>query len=362
MTLGVILAIGESLEDFNSKGQLKRLVNYNFKKYSRSFDKVYIFSYGQQKFALPQNCILIANEHKIHRYIYALLMPVINYKQFKQCDVIRSLQLTGGIPAAVSKILYQIKFVINFGYDYVQFAKIEKKYPQAILYKIIQTPILNLADSIIIPSKTTLSPFKKKFGNKAVYIPNGVDTVLFHPIKKVETQKLSVVFIGRLEAQKNLQSILIALSRLKNPLKITFYGEGSEKKKLNLQAKKLRLPLRIEKPLDYEQVAKVLRNSDIFVLPSHTEGSSKILLEAMASGCAIIASNIAQITEIVTNGKTAIVCNPNGRDLAKGLNNLKNFKLRRILGENARETAVKNYDINKLLNKEIKLIESINEK
>lgn len=362
MTLGVILAIGESLEDFNSKGQLKRLVNYNFKKYSQSFDKVYIFSYGQQKFALPKNCIYIANEHKIHRYIYALLMPVINYKQFKQCDVIRSLQLTGGIPAAVSKILYHIKFVINFGYDYVQFAKIEKKYLQAIVYSIIQNPILNLADSIIIPSKTILRPFKKKFGNKVVYIPNGVDTVLFHPIKKVETQKLFVVFIGRLEAQKNLQSILIALSRLKNPLKITFYGEGSEKKKLNLQAKKLRLPLKIEKPLDYNRVAKVLRNSDIFVLPSLSEGSSKILLEAMASGCAIIASNIAQITEIVTNGKTAILCNANARDLAKGLNNIKNFKIRRSLGENARQTAVKNYDINWLLSKEINLIESLNEK
>ena len=62
MNLGVFLAIGESLSDLKSKGQLKRLLDYNIKEYSQNFDKVYIFSYENEKnFKLPKNCTLIAN-------------------------------------------------------------------------------------------------------------------------------------------------------------------------------------------------------------------------------------------------------------------------------------------------------------
>lgn len=362
MKLGLFLAIGESLEDFNSKGQLKRLVNYNIKKYSKSFEKVYIFSYGQRKFDLPANCTLITNNFKLHRYIYSLLLPVINFKYVKQCDVIRGLQLTGGIPAAVSKILFQKRFVINFGYDYMQFAQIEKKYLQSFFYNIIQSPILKLADSIIVTSKTTLKTIGKKYRNKTVYIPNGVDTKLFHPLKKSETKKLSLVFIGRLEPQKNLHSLLKALSFLEDPFITTFFGEGSERKNLISQAKKLRLPLKIEKPVDYEKVAKILRESDVFALPSLNEGSPKILLEAMASGCAIVASDIYQIAEIVENNKSALLCNPDPKSLAEEINVLKNFKKRQNLGLNARRSAVRNYEINKLLNKEINILKSLHEK
>lgn len=362
MKLGLFLAIGESLEDFHSKGQLKRLINYNIKKYSQSFEKIYIFSYGKQKFSLPANCTLISNDLNLHRYIYALLLPLIHYRFVKQCDVLRGLQLTGGIPAAVSKILLQKKYVINFGYDYIQLAQIEKKYLQSFLYNIIQNPILNLADSIIVPSKVILNSIEKKYRNKAVYIPNGVDTKLFHPGKKSEAKKLSLVFIGRLEPQKNLHSLLIALSLLKDPFSVTFYGEGSEKKSLILQAKKLRLSLKIKKPVDYEKVAEILRRSDIFALPSIKEGSPKILLEAMASGCAIVATNIEQISEIVAIDKSTLLCNPDPESIAAQLNKLKNFKIRQRLSLNARTKAVRNYEINRLLSKEVNVLKSLNEK
>lgn len=362
MNLALFLAIGEGLEDFKSKGQLKRLVNYNIKKYSQAFEKVYIFSYGQQQYNLPKNCTIITNDHKIHRYLYSLLLPIINYKYIRKSDVIRGLQLTGGIPAAVSKILFHKKFAINFGYDYSQFAKIEKKYLQSVFYKLIKWPILSFAESIIAPSKTIYNTLKKVYGQKVVYIPNGVDTKLFHPQKKTERGKLSVVYLGRLEAQKNLLNLLKALKLLKIPVTVTFYGGGSQKKNLILQAKKLRLSLKIEPPVDYEQVAKVLRKSDIFALPSLKEGSPKILLEAMASGCAIIASNITQISEIVSHNETALLSEPDYQSLAKEIIKLKDLEIRQKLGKNARKSAEENYEISRLLESEIKILKSLNEK
>ena len=49
---------------------------------------------------------------------------------------------------------------------------------------------------------------------------------------------------------------------------------------------------------------------DIFVLPSKVEGTPISLLEAMASGKAIIASNLPSISEIVENGRDALLFNP----------------------------------------------------
>src|SRR5579872_5805640 len=99
MNLGVILAIGESFNDLSKKGQLKRMIDYNIKTYSKNFNSVTIFSYEDEKLILPKNCVLIPNKYKIPRFLYSLLMPIVNYKEFKNCDFFRCFQVTGSIPA-----------------------------------------------------------------------------------------------------------------------------------------------------------------------------------------------------------------------------------------------------------------------
>ncbi len=360
MTLGLFLAIGESLGDFKSKGQLKRLLNYNIKKYSQVFDKVYIFSYADEKYDLPKNCVLISNRFKIHRYLYAFLIPIINYSLVKECNILRGLQITGGIPAFVSKILYKKRFVINYGYDYSSFARTERKYFQALFYTIIREPILFTANKIIVPSKTIAQKLKKKFRNKIVYIPNGVDTKLFHPAKNKQKNKiLYIVFIGRLEEQKNLVNLIKATKCLKMPYNLVFYGQGSKRDQLISLAKNLRVPLQIKEPTDYQNVAKILRTCDIFILPSHNEGSPKILLEALASGCAVVASNIPQITEIITDGKTGVVSSQEPHSLTRAINKLQDHTLRQKIGREAREMVKNKYEINKLLLQEVNILKNL---
>src|SRR3989344_1670878 len=150
MTLGLVLAIGESLKDFKEKGQDRLLVEQNLKAYSQNFEKVFVFSYENEKYPLYKNSQLIANHAGIHRYLYSLAMPLIHRKEFKKCDVLRGLQVTGGIPCVVAKILYKKPFVVNYGYDYEAVSKIEKKYSQAFLYKIFAPIILKFADAVIV--------------------------------------------------------------------------------------------------------------------------------------------------------------------------------------------------------------------
>lgn len=360
MTIGIFLAIGESFRDFESKGQLKRILNYNIKIYSQAFDKVYIFTYADEKYNLPKNCELISNRFCLHRYVYAFLIPIIHYRRVRECNVLRGLQLSGGIPAGVSKVLYRKKIAINYGYNYFEFAKIERKYFQAYLYRIMKKPILSLADKIIVPSKTIAKQLRNKYGNKIIYIPNGVDTKLFHQPKKIPNNKiLQLVFIGRLEEQKNLFNLIKATKQLKIPYRLIFFGQGSQSDQLSALAKELKVPLEIKKPIDYHTVAKTLRSCDIFILPSSNEGSSKILLEALASGCAIVASNIPQISEIVTDNKNGVLSSQEPIALAEAINRLLDFHIRKKFGKKARTLANDRYEINKLLVQEVNLLKCL---
>jgi glycosyltransferase involved in cell wall biosynthesis len=360
LTLGLFLAIGESLGDFQKKGQLKRLLNYNVKKYSQAFDKVYIYSYADEKYILPQNCQLIGNRYHLHRYVYAFLIPILNYKTVKNCNVLRGLQVSGGIPALVSKIILGKHFIFNYGYDYYEFAKIEKKHLQAILHLILKKPMLLMADKVLVPSKTLAQKLNKIYKNKIIYAPNGVDTKLFHPAKKKLKRKiLQLVFIGRLEEQKNLVNLIEAAKLLKIPHTLTFYGSGSLSTQLTNLSKKLAVSLKIKAPVDYTKVANILRNCDVFVLPSSCEGSSKILLEAIASGCAIVASNIPQIAEIITDGKNGVLSDQDPESLKRAINKLSSYFIREKIGTEARILAQKNYEINNLLVREVSILKNL---
>ena len=238
MNLGLILAIGESFRDLEKKGQLKRLINYNIKSYARHFDKVYIFSYkNDRNFKIPKNCVLVTNKRGVNRFFYSLLLPFLKNSEFKNCDVIRGLQITGGIPAVVAKIFLGKKFVINYGYDYAKFASIENKKLQSLLFKVIEMPILKTAERVIITSSEIYNKLSKKINRKKLLlIPNGVDNKLFKPAYNKKSNQFTVMFIGRIEKQKNLENLIIAAQKLPK-IKIILIGNGSLKGQLKLLSK-----------------------------------------------------------------------------------------------------------------------------
>lgn len=360
MTLGVILAIGESLGDLKSKGQLKRLLDYNIKRYSQAFDHVFIFSYDNEKnFKLPKNCTLVANSLGIHRYLYAFLMPIICYKKIAKCDVLRGLQLSGGIPAVIARIIYGNRFIINYGYDYSKFAKIEGKPLRSFLYKFIEIPIVWLAGSIIVTSIEIKKEFARKLKNSKIHlIPNGVDTNLFRKINQKLKHKFTVLYIGRLERQKNLENLIKALSNFRGT-KAVFCGQGSLKNKLKAQAGKLKVDLTIKSPIDYQKIPQAMSAADVFVIPSIEEGNPKILLEAMACQKAVIGSNVKGIKEIIADNYNGLLTEVDPNSIGAAIKKLEDKSLRERLGENARKHILKNYEINSLLDKEVALLKKV---
>lgn len=360
MNLGVFLAIGESLTDFKSKGQLKRLLNYNIFEYSKAFDNVYIFSYANEKgFVLPKNCKLIPNSTKLHRYIYSLFLPLLKRHEIKKCHVLRGLQISGGIPAIVAKIIYRKRYVINYGYDYARFATIEDKPIQSFLYKLIESPLVKFADAVIVTSTEIRKKLIRKIKSKKVYLlPNGVDTKLFKPLKLKHHRKLTIMYLGRLAKQKNLSAILEGIKNQKN-VRVIFFGEGPEKYNLMNLARKHKISLQIQKPVVWEKIPKILTQADIFVLPSLHEGNPKILLEAMSCGKAVIGANVTGIRKLIKNDENGLLCETNPKSIGMAINKLKNFNLRQKLGASARKYILENFDIDRILKKEVNLLTTL---
>lgn len=360
MNLGLVLAIGESFKDFKQKGQDSLLVTQNIKSYSNYFNKVNIFSYKNEKYPLYSNNQLISNAHNIQRYIYALIMPILNIKQFKQCDVIRGLQITGGIPCIVAKILFKKPFVVNYGYDYEQFARLEGKQIQALFYKIVIYFVVKFADAVIITSSHLKQRIIEYAPKKIELIPNSVDINIFKPSIKKRNNIKTILFVGRLEKQKNLFNLIEAISLLKYEKSLIFIGEGSQKVKLEKYAYDKKVKLRILEPVPHNKLAIFYRSADIFVLPSLIEGHPKVLLEAMSSGLSCVGADIQGIREIIGNKKTGVLTGTSSEEISKSIEYLiKNPMIARQLGEKARHHIKKCYDSTKILDLEIKLLKNV---
>ncbi|NEQ84540.1 MAG: glycosyltransferase family 4 protein [Moorea sp. SIO2I5] len=136
-------------------------------------------------------------------------------------------------------------------------------------------------------------------------VENGVNLSIFKPLKSASTSlpiKTSYVFIGRLVDWKGVDLLLLSFKKasLNFPISLTIIGDGTERDQLEKQAQELKiLSTTIHNTgkvffagwLSQEKCSEQLQQSDVFVLPSLLECGGAVVLEAMAKGLPVIATN-----------------------------------------------------------------------
>ncbi|MFQ4139091.1 glycosyltransferase family 4 protein [Nodosilinea sp. PGN35] len=134
----------------------------------------------------------------------------------------------------------------------------------------------------------------------------GVDPSLFETVTHQGPGK-RLLYVGRLAAEKGLPVLLEALPELidlEPELILTVVGDGADRALLEQQVSALGLQNHV-RFLGYQSQSAVrehLKNTDIFVLPSFAEGIPVVLMEAMAAGVAVIATQVAGVSELVHSG------------------------------------------------------------
>ncbi|MDO8885285.1 glycosyltransferase family 4 protein [Candidatus Oleimmundimicrobium sp.] len=159
----------------------------------------------------------------------------------------------------------------------------------------------------------------------------GVDTEVFLPQDKIRLrEKLSlpldrkiILFVGNLVKVKGvnflIESIPDILSSEPNLLTVII-GEGELEEKLKIQVKSLGIEnfVQFEGFKSHYEIALWMGASDLFVLPSLSEGFGLVVLEALSSGTPVVASKVGGIPELVKDGENGFLVEPaNSHNMAK---------------------------------------------
>ena len=188
-------------------------------------------------------------------------------------------------------------------------------------------------------------------------IPMGVDLLTgFTPSPRREANG-SILFVGRLVEKKGLRYLIEAMPKIlaKHPQTILrVAGGGQEKVSMMNLAQKLNITSNIEflGAVENHDLPRLYRNSDIVVFPSvvssggDREGFGLVLVEAMGCGCAVVATDLPAMQDIIKNEKTAIVVSQKsaGHIVDAVLRLLGDDELRIHLGNAARASVKNKFD------------------
>lgn len=204
--------------------------------------------------------------------------------------------------------------------------------------------------TIVVNEKLTDIPQKLMIPYKI--IRPGIKLELYKSVKgkKIFNKEfISIGFLGRITKDKGVFELLDAFYLLKTKyqnIKLKFAGNGKAEKLLRKKVKELGIEHSVSFYGEVTDPSWFYQQIDIFILPSYSEGLPITILEAMASGVLIIASNVGGIPEVIESNVNGILLNkvePN--HIVKILENIMNKPLLlEKLSANALKTSLKYKD------------------
>ena len=200
---------------------------------------------------------------------------------------------------------------------------------------------------------------------KIIVIPFGIDVgeVRVKDYGRA-SDKVSLMFTGSLTMRKGIHYLLRAFVMVLRKYKDTelhIYGKGPQESYLRNLARSLRISDKVffHGFIPRSKLLKEYNKHDIYVHTSLSESFGLSMVEAMAAGLPVVAFNIPNVNEIVVHGKTGFLVKLGSvKDLAEVLSILiEDEELRRGVGRNARERALRQYDWNVIAQKYVRAYE-----
>ena len=166
---------------------------------------------------------------------------------------------------------------------------------------------INIIMALTGAQKDEIISLYKVPAEKVVVVGVGYNDTLFYSGPKPDHGPVQLVYAGKLSNAKGVPWFLRALSSIDSPawqLHLIGGGSGEEKEHCLALAKELGERVHIYGALPHEDLAGIMRGAHILVLPSFFEGLPVVILEGLASGCRIVATDLPGIREVIGNAET----------------------------------------------------------
>jgi glycosyltransferase involved in cell wall biosynthesis len=211
------------------------------------------------------------------------------------------------------------------------------------------------AAACVVACNTDVARDIRALGTQIHLLPHGVDLQRFAPHARESNGTLQLLAVGRLVEKKGFHFLIAALAGLKIPFALTIVGDGPERERLRQLIILNNLEKRVvfRGPLTHSELPRMYAEADVVVVPSiqdrsgDRDGLPNVVLEAMASGRAVVASNVGAIASAIVDHENGLLVPP-GDPVALGdaLRLLGSSKeLRTRLGQNGRACAERDYEV-----------------
>lgn len=233
--------------------------------------------------------------------------------------------------------------------------------------RLIRNSLFRMADKISVASldyikQSQVKDYYSKHKNKFYELPFAVDTEKFLPQgNKKQDKNIKLLFVGGLDKAhyfKGLDVLFKALNGLKgDKWRLNIVGSGDLKKYYRHLTEKFKINEKVvfKGSISEDNLIKEYQNADLFILPSinSNEAFGLVLIEAMACGVPIIATDLPGVRKVFSNNKEGLLARPgDSNDLRDKIQELLKDKNRLgDMGKAGRKLALNKYSEDKIKDK-----------
>jgi glycosyltransferase involved in cell wall biosynthesis len=225
------------------------------------------------------------------------------------------------------------------------------------------------AAACVIACNTDVARDLRALGPEVHLLPHGVDVQRFRPRVSRSNDMLRLLAVGRLVEKKGFHFLIAALAGFKIPFTLTIVGDGPERERLRqlIILNNLKNRVVFHGAVTHAELPQIYAEADVVIVPSIQDGSGdrdglpNVVLEAMASARAVVASEVGAIASAISDNENGLLVPPaDPVALGQAIRRLAGDRdLREQLGRNGRRRAESDYEVGRCSRRFQRLLTSV---
>jgi glycosyltransferase involved in cell wall biosynthesis len=306
---------------------------------------------------------ILPNRWGLPSNLYSVLAPLLHRRALAGATVFKTNQINGAWSAVIARRLFGKKLVVRGGFLWSDFvARLHGGTWREGAARRLERQACLAADAVVVAAAADRVTILDRYGidpRRVHVIPNYVDTAAFRPMPEIVREPGRIIFVGRLDDQKNVMALIEAVETLAG-VELTLIGDGPRRAQLEAEAARRRVSATFLGTRPHAELPALLNRSTAFVLPSHYEGNPKALVEAMACGVPVIGTRVPGIREILVHGETGYLCGTSAGEIRGALQDvLGDAVLRERLSAGAVAYARETCSVEAAARQELELLRSL---